>query len=109
MAGGLDGSDGARRLNRLAASSRPEYEKRVNRVIDHIRERLGEALTLAELARVAAFSPFHFHRIFSALAGETLFAYIQRQRIEKAAGVLAAGSRPSILEVALDHHSPRSH
>jgi AraC family transcriptional regulator len=84
-------------------STRLEYEKRVNRVIDHIRERLGEALTLAELARVAAFSPFHFHRIFSALTGETLFAYIQRQRIERAAGVLAAGARPSILEVALDH------
>ena len=84
-------------------STRAEYERRVNRVIDHIRGHLEEALTLAELARVAAFSPFHFHRVFSALTGETLFAYIQRQRIEKAAGVLAAGVEPTILEVALDH------
>jgi AraC family transcriptional regulator len=84
-------------------STRAEYERRVNRVIDHVRGHLDEALTLAKLARVAAFSPFHFHRVFSALTGETLFAYIQRQRIEKAAGVLAAGVEPTILEVALDH------
>lgn len=52
---------------------------------------------------MAAFSPYHFHRVFRALTGETLFAYIQRQRIEKAAGVLAAQPDPSVLEVALDH------
>jgi AraC family transcriptional regulator len=52
---------------------------------------------------LAAFSPFHFHRVFFALTGETLFAYTQRQRIEKAAGVLAAGPAASVLEVALDH------
>ena len=52
---------------------------------------------------MAAFSPFHFHRVFLALTGETLFGYIQRQRIEKAAGVLAAAGETSVLEVALDH------
>jgi AraC family transcriptional regulator len=86
-----------------ADSTRAEYDGRVNRVVDYIRSHLGEALTLGELARIAAFSPFHFHRVFSALTGETLFAYIQRQRIEKAAGVLAAGVDPTILEVVLDH------
>jgi len=91
------------RYNPGTRSTRLEYEKRVNRVIDHVRARLGEPLSLAEASRIAAFSPFHFHRVFSALTGETLFAYVQRQRIEKAAGVLAAGPRPSILEIALDH------
>jgi AraC family transcriptional regulator len=52
---------------------------------------------------VAAFSPFHFHRVFFALTGEAPFAYIHRQRIEKAAGVLAASAAASVLEVALDH------
>ena len=52
---------------------------------------------------MAAFSPFHFHRVFFTLTGETLFAYIQRQRLEKAAAVLAAGGETSVLEVALDH------
>jgi len=82
---------------------RVEYEKRVNRVIDHIREHLAEELTLGILARVAAFSPFHFHRVFRAITGETLFGFIQRVRIERAAGALMSHPTLSVLEVALDH------
>jgi AraC family transcriptional regulator len=82
---------------------RVEYEKRVNRVIDHIRRHLGDELSVASLARVAAFSPFHFPRVFTAITGETLFGFIQRLRIEKAAGVLKSRPDQSVLEVALDH------
>src|SRR5262245_9601115 len=91
-------------LRRSAAEkNRLEYEKRVNRVIDHVREHLADELTLTALAGVAAFSPFHFHRVFHAITGETLFGFIQRQRIEKAAGALLSGRDRSVLEVALDH------
>ena len=38
----------------MAERNRLEYEKRVNRVTDHIRQHLAEELTLATLARVAA-------------------------------------------------------
>ena len=82
---------------------RVEYEKRVNRVIDHILRHLGEELSLSSLAGVAAFSPFHFHRVFKATAGETLFSFIQRLRIERAAIALTAHPDQSVLEVALDH------
>src|SRR5215468_1160376 len=87
----------------VAAGNRLQYEKRVNRVIDHIRGHLADELTLAALARVAAFSPFHFHRVFAGITGETLFGFIHRQRVEKAAGALLNGRDRSILEVALDH------
>ena len=87
----------------MSSDGRLEYEQRVNRVIDHVREHLAEPLPLAELARVAAFSPFHFHRVFRAITGETLFGFIQRQRIEKAAGALLLPGSPSVLAVALDH------
>jgi len=82
---------------------RLEYEARVNRVIDHIREHLADEMSLASLARIAAFSPFHFHRVFRSLTGETLFGFIQRLRIEKAARALLASTDQSVLEVALDH------
>jgi len=87
----------------MADRNRVEYEKRVNRVIDHVRLHLADELTLTALARVAAFSPFHFHRVFWAITGETLFGFIHRLRIEKAAGALLTGLDRSILEVALDH------
>lgn len=82
---------------------RLEYEARVNRVIDHVYGHLADDLSLPALARVAAFSPFHFHRVFKAIAGETLFAFIQRVRIEYAAAALRDRPDASVLEIALDH------
>jgi AraC family transcriptional regulator len=87
----------------VPGGSRLEYEQRVNRVIDHVRAHLAEELSLAALARVAAFSPFHFHRLFRAITGETVFGFIQRLRIERAAGALRLHPDLSILATALDH------
>jgi AraC family transcriptional regulator len=45
-----------------------EYRSRINRVIDYIEANIDRDLSLPELAEVAHFSPFHFHRIFRAMA-----------------------------------------
>lgn len=87
----------------VAERNRLEYEKRVNRVIDHIYDHLGEELSLATLAHVAAFSPFHFDRVFAATTGETLFGFLQRLRIERAAMALRDHADQSVLAIALDH------
>jgi AraC family transcriptional regulator len=63
-----------------SAALRAEYRSRINRVIDHIDKHISESLRLEDLARVANFSAFHFHRIFGALVGETLNGWIQRKR-----------------------------
>lgn len=84
-------------------SQAKEYVARINRVIDYINSNIDKPLTVPELADVATFSQYHFHRIFSALLGETVLSYIQRKRIEKAANVLIANPSLSITEVALDH------
>jgi AraC family transcriptional regulator len=86
-----------------ARALRAEYLSRINRVIDHIDRNISRDLRLEELARTANFSPFHFHRIFSALVGETLNGYIQRRRSEKAAAALVFNPKASITEIALDH------
>ena len=90
-------------MARTVDFDRLEYEKRVNLVIDHVSAHLAEDLSLEGLARVAAFSPFHFHRIFRAISGETLFAFVQRLRLERAASALRYHGDRSILAVALDH------
>jgi AraC family transcriptional regulator len=84
-----------------APSSRREYERRINRVIDHVQAHLGGELTLERLAEVAAFSPFHFHRVFAAITGETLSDFIRRVRLERAAGALISLPETSIIEIAL--------
>jgi AraC family transcriptional regulator len=89
----------------VAASdkNRQEYEKRVNRVLDHIRAHRAEELTLDALAAVAGFSPFHFHRVFKAMTGENLMEQIQRTRLEQAAGELVSRPHVDILAIALDN------
>ncbi|MDC7231623.1 MAG: AraC family transcriptional regulator [Spirochaetales bacterium] len=79
-----------------------EYQKRINRVLDYIENNLDKNLTLEELADVSCFSRFHFARIFSALMGETLFQFIQRVRLEKAASRLAADPREAVINIAMD-------
>jgi AraC family transcriptional regulator len=78
-----------------------DYVARVNRAIDHIVQNLGEPLQLEDVARVACFSPFHFHRIFRALVGETLNAFVKRVRLERA--VVLRSHRPdaTLTEIAL--------
>lgn len=82
---------------------RQQYEGRINRAIDYISGHLDEPLSLEQLAKVAAFSPFHFHRVFSALVGESLGTFIKRMRLERAAARLVSNSSISITEVALDY------
>jgi AraC family transcriptional regulator len=83
------------------SAHRREYERRVYRVMDYIQAHLDEDLTLEKLAGVAAFSPFHFHRVFAAITGETLSDFIRRVRLERAASGLAIMCDTSVLEIAL--------
>jgi AraC family transcriptional regulator len=70
------------------------------RILDHIHHHLDEELTLEGLARVACFSPYHFHYIFRGIVGEGLGEYIRRLRLERAWHRLLDGARP-VTEVAL--------
>ena len=78
-----------------------EYAQRIDRVIDHLRANLDRPVKLAELAKVACFSEFHFHRIFRAVSGETLNNFTNRLRLEKAARLLRY-SEQSLTDIALN-------
>jgi len=83
-------------------SPEPDYVARVNRAIDHVLTHLHEPLRLEDVAAVAAFSPFHFHRVFKALTGETLARFVKRRRLERALGLMAAQPDAPMSRVALD-------
>jgi AraC family transcriptional regulator len=81
---------------------RASYIGRINRVLDHIDARLAEPLDLEVLASVANFSPWHFHRVFRAMTGETLAERVRRRRLEVAAGRLLASPAAPASSIALD-------
>jgi len=78
-----------------------DYKERILRVLTHIQEHLDEAFDLEELARVACFSSFHFHRVFAAMTGETIADHVRRLRLERAAMELRSGAK-QVIQVALD-------
>lgn len=78
-----------------------EYVKRTLKVLIYIEENLDEDLTLEGLAKIACYSPFHFHRIFQAIVGETVHGYVKRLRMQTAAGKLLYTEQP-ITAIALD-------
>ena len=77
------------------------YAQRIDRVIDYLRENLHRPVKLRELAHVACFSEFHFHRIFGAVSGETLNNFTNRLRLEKAARLLRYSDQ-NLTDIALD-------
>jgi AraC family transcriptional regulator len=80
---------------------RREYVGRVNRVMDYIQANLAGDLRLETLAQVASFSPFHFHRVFKSVVGETLNDFIRRVRVSTAAVRLLSNPKLSITDVAV--------
>lgn len=68
-----------------------DYSRRVERVIRHIGEHLDENLDLNALAEIACLSPYHFHRIYAGILGETVGETVRRLRLHHAAGALVEG------------------
>ncbi len=62
-----------------------DYKNRINRVFEFIDQNLESDLSLNTISEIAFFSPFHFHRIFKFVTGETLNDYVKRRKIEKSA------------------------
>ncbi len=89
-------------VTEVSESTRLEYAARMNRVIDHIQCHLADPLDLEQLAAVACFSPFHFHRLFRAWMDETLQAFVHRLRLERAAQLLVFHRARSISDVAME-------
>ncbi len=78
----------------LRAQTQTDYGRRIDRVIRHIGEHLDDPLDLDQLAEVACFSPFHFHRIYRQTVGETVADTLRRNRLSRAAGDLVRGDLP---------------
>lgn len=65
------------------------YQTRLNRVVDHIYDHLDDDIRFDDLAEIACLSPWHWHRVYTAMRGETITETIRRLRLSRAAEWLA--------------------
>jgi AraC family transcriptional regulator len=90
-------------------TTRQDWHRRVDGVIRAMLANLDERQELERLASLAAASPWHFHRTFRELTGESLEACLRRLRLERASARLRErGAR--VIDVALDsgYESPEA-
>jgi AraC family transcriptional regulator len=76
----------------MKTTTRETYTERIARVQEYLANNLDKDLDLHRLAEEAFMSPFHFHRVYVAMMGETLADTIRRRRLHQAATKLLASS-----------------
>lgn len=88
--------------NKVLRRTALDYRKRVCGAMNFISGHLGRELTLEEIAAAASFSPYHFHRIFRVVVGETVAGFTRRVRLEAAASRLLSRLDDDVTTVAMD-------
>ncbi|MGH7708153.1 MAG: helix-turn-helix domain-containing protein [Vulcanimicrobiaceae bacterium] len=74
-------------------------KRRLQRVLDYVRENVAADLSLDELAHVAELSPSHFKVLFRKSLGMPVHQYVVRRRVEHATELMRKGRLP-LCEVA---------
>ena len=85
---------------RLGPSVGDDLFRRLCRSRDFLALGLDQPLRLADAARQAYLSPYHYHRLFTRAFGETPHDFLTRVRIDRAKGLLAHDRLP-VTEVCL--------
>ncbi|MEC2309116.1 AraC family transcriptional regulator [Bacillus atrophaeus] len=75
-------------------------EQIIQKTIEWIESHLHEQMSAEDIAHVAGFSKYHFHRIFQSTVGMSVTSYIQRRRFANAAAALLHTDH-RILDIAL--------
>jgi AraC family transcriptional regulator len=83
----------------MKEATKNSYTERMLKVLVHIQNHLDEDLSLEELAGIACFSPYHFHRVFTGMVGEGLAQYVRRIRLQRAAHLLRS-NQTSVTDLA---------
>lgn len=82
--------------------SKAQYEDRIIRVCTYIDQNLDDDLSLDVLSRVAAFSKYHFHRVFSAYTGLSVTRFVQLERLKRASYRIAFKDELRVIDIALE-------
>ncbi len=73
---------------------------RIRQALQYIEDHLDQPLTYEQVAEAQHFSPYYFHRLFSAVVGATITAHIRNRRLARAAALIA-GTSLSLLDICM--------
>ena len=77
-----------------------KYRQKLKAAVDYIEANLDSPLDVKSVSKEVGYSPYHFHRIFSASLGESVAEYVRRRRLAKAFKLLVETDTP-IYDIAL--------
>ncbi len=83
------------------STTKTHYEQ-INLALAYINSNYSIDIKADELASIAGYSIFHFHRIFKSITGENVHDYIRNTRLEKASNLLIYNQHKKIEEIALE-------
>ena len=92
----------------MKKSTKNDYLQSVYRVVYYIEQHYAEDLTIEKLAKIAGFSKYHFHRIFLAIIGENISAFIRRVRLSASTGKLFNGRLVTEVAMQSGYETPAS-
>jgi AraC-like DNA-binding protein len=96
-----DAHQQARRIPAKKLSTRIELYRRLLRGKDYLESFFDGEMRLDKVASVACLSPYHFHRLFREVFGETPNQYLQRRRLANARELLGSTER-TVTEICLE-------
>lgn len=84
-----------------AMTTKSHFEQ-INLALVYVQNNFDSIITVEELAKISAYSVFHFHRIFKEVTGQSVNNYIRNTRLEKASNLLLYNNHKSIQMIALE-------
>jgi len=79
-----------------------DYYSRIQDAVDYVEENLTSKIALEDVSNRAYFSMYHFHRIFSAMIGNSIKDYIRMRRLTEAAYELV-NTEKRIIDIAIEY------
>ncbi|WP_164880408.1 AraC family transcriptional regulator [Clostridium manihotivorum] len=80
-----------------------DYYTLIEDSINYIEDNLHSVISLKDLSENAYLSPYHFHRIFKALVGDTLMDYVRKRRVSDAA-LRIASTNKRLADIAYEYN-----
>lgn len=80
-----------------------DKKKLIDQSIDYIMQHLDEDLSLDTLSARFFISKYHFSRIFKAVTGESVYAFIKRCKVDQSAVDMKLNPAKAITDIGLDY------